>query len=131
MVRSRRGAERAPVPRGRARRYTESTLSRALGSLERKGIVVRVVSRATRETLVSMSDPPALPAWEREARAQLAFAARCDAASAELAELARRARVRAVRLREERALRPTMHDRASDVARGGLLIRRRERSDAP
>ena len=124
-VRSRRRADLAPVPQGRARRYTESTLSRALRSLERKGLVVRVVNQPTRETLISMTDPPAPPAWEREALAELAFAAQCDAKSAELAELAQRARKRAVRLREERSLRSTRHERAGDVAQGRPLIRRR------
>ena len=120
-----------PLPQGRARLYTESTLSRALRTLERKGLVVRVVNRPTRETLISMADPPAPPAWERQARAELVLAARCEAVSAELAELARRARVRAVRLREERSLTSTMQERASDVAQARPLIRRREGSTSP
>ena len=125
---SRRAAARARLPQGLARRYTESTLSRALRSLERKGLIVRTVNRPTRETLISMTDAPAPPVWEREARAELAFAAGCEAVSAEFAELARRARARAVRLREERTLTSTVNERGRDVARARPLIRRRERS---
>lgn len=110
------------VPEGRARQHAESTLSRALRSLERKGLIVRRYNGPTRQTLVSVTDPPAPPAWEREARFEERFAARCDAVSAELAELARRARRRAIQLRGERRSSSTSHERGSDVAYGMHLM---------
>ena len=112
----------AVVPEGRARQHAESTLSRALRSLERKGLIVRRYNGPTRQTLVSVTDPPAPPAWEREARFEERFAARCDAVSAELAELARRARRRAIQLRGERRSSSTSRERGSDVAYGMHLM---------
>ena len=108
------------VPTGageaRAIQNAESTLSRALRSLERKSLIVRSYSHSTKHTLVSLPNPPAPPAWEREARAEETFAARCDAVIAELTELGRRARRRAARLRMERSSASTMAENASDAA---------------
>lgn len=100
----------------RAIQNAESTLSRALRSLERKGLIVRSYSHSTKHTLVWLPNPPAPPVWEREARAEETFAARCDAVIAELTELARRARRRAGRLRMERSSASTMAENVSDVA---------------
>ena len=91
------------LPSGRARQNAESTLSRALRSLERKGLIVRSVNESTRRTHISTARPLARWKWERNAVAEEEFAARCDALSAELCELARNARTRALRIHTERA----------------------------
>jgi hypothetical protein len=93
-----------------------------LGSLERKGLVTRTFSRSTRQTLVSIANPPAPPPWEREACADEAFAARCHAAVAELLDLARRAARRAKQLRTDRRPAATSDERADDIARGRRVM---------
>lgn len=113
---SRRSPRSGPSER-RAVKNAESTLSRALRTLERKNLIVRTYSRATRQTLVSVIDPPEPPPWELEARREEAFATRCDAVSIELTQLARRARRRASRLRTERSTAPTSREREGDRAK--------------
>lgn len=113
---SRRHALPAAAREARAIQNAESTLSRALRSLERKGLIVRSYNHSTKHTLVWLPNPPAPPEWEREARTEETFAARCDAVIGELTELARRARRRAARLRMERTSTATMAENASDVA---------------
>lgn len=113
---------RPGVTDARALKNAESTLSRALRSLERKKLVVRTYSRATRQTLVSLIDSPTPPPWEQEAQREELFAARCDAASTELVQLARRARRRASRLRMERSTTATARERESDRARWRQLL---------
>ena len=110
------------VPPGRLRENAESTLSRALRSLERKGLIVRTKNRPTKQRLISLTHGPAPPAWERDARADEAFATRCDAMSAELAHLGRRARDRAARLRMERRSVAAGRQRDRDVARCAHLM---------
>jgi len=85
--------------------------------LEGKGLVTRTSSPSTKQTIVSIADPPALPAWEREARTEEAFAARCSAAIIELRDLAHRAGRRASQLRLEHRAPDTSDERAADVAR--------------
>lgn len=113
---------RPGLTEARAFKNAESTLSRALRSLERKKLVVRTYSRATRQTLVSLIDSPTPPPWEQEAQREEMFAARCDAASTELIQLARRARRRASRLRMERSITATARERESDRARWRQLL---------
>lgn len=113
---SRRHLQPSAARDARSVQNAESTLSRALRSLERKGLIVRSYSHSTKHTLVWLPNPPSPPVWEREARAEETFAARCDAVIAELTELARRARRRAARLRMERSSAATMAENASDVA---------------
>ena len=113
---SRRHVLPAGAGESRAIQNAESTLSRALRSLERKGLIVRSYSHSTKHTLVWLPNPPAPPGWEREAQAEETFAGRCDAVIAELTELARRARRRAARLRMERSSASTMAENASDAA---------------
>ena len=117
---SRRGAR--PPQEKRALKNAESSLSRALRSLERKKLISRTYSRATRQTLVSLSDPPAPPHWELEAEREEAFAVRCDAAASELIQLARRARRRAAGLRMERTTTVTAREREGDRARWRQLL---------
>lgn len=83
------------LPSGRVRQNAESTLSRAIRSLERKGLIVRSECESTRRSLISAASPLAGRRLKRNPRAEEAFAARCDATSAELRELARKARARA------------------------------------
>ena len=118
---SRRGV-RSQAPEKHALKNAESTLSRALRSLERKKLVARTYSRATRQTLVSLSDPPAPPQWELQAEREEAFATRCDAAATELTQLARRARRRASRLRTERSTTATAREREDDRARWRQML---------
>ena len=118
---SRRRARTEPTEK-RALKNAESTLSRALRSLERKQLVARTYSRQTRQTLVSLSDPPDPPHWELEAEREEAFAARCDAAATELVQLARRAQRRASRLRMERSTTATAREREVDRARWRQLL---------
>ena len=126
-VAGRNGRPRGPghverLPAGRALQNAESTLSRALGSLQRKGLVMRTFNRATRQTLISVTNPPAPPSWEQEARSEEAFAGRCDAVAAELTELARRARMRVVQLRIERGSSATSLERSNDLAHWTRLL---------
>ena len=102
---------------GRVIQNAESTLSRALRSLESKGLVTRTLSRSTRQIIVSTANPSTPPAWEREARAEEALATRCRAAVSELAELGRRAGRRAAQLRIDRRAPATSDERAADIAR--------------
>ena len=122
--------EEGPAPAGPARQNAETTLSRALRSLERKRLIVRGFNRPTGQTLVWLANPPAPPSWEHDARAEEAFADRCDAVRAELAELGRRARTRAATLRVERSSISTTQERGRDVAPWARLMslgsRRRE-----
>ena len=118
---SRRRGRTEPTEK-RALKNAESTLSRALRSLERKQLVARTYSRATRQTLVSLSKPPSPPQWELEAERDEAFAARCDAAATELVQLARRAQQRASLLRMQRSTTATAPEREADRARWRQLL---------
>ena len=93
--------EHGPALSARERQNAESTLSRALRSLARKGLIVRTINRTERDSFVSLPNAPVPVEWEHVARAEEALAARCDAIAGELAEVARRARTRASRLRTE------------------------------
>jgi DNA-binding MarR family transcriptional regulator len=104
-----------PLAATRALQNAESTLSRALRSLERKGLITRTLSGGTRQTLISVTNPPAPPPWEQDARAEEALATRCDVIAAELAELARRARRRASQLRVERRSTATVLEHNNDI----------------
>jgi DNA-binding MarR family transcriptional regulator len=118
-------SRRSPQPVSdeiRGIKNAESTLSRALRSLERKKLISRTYSRATRQTLVSLADAPAPPLWELEAQREEAFASRCDTAATELIQLARRARRRASRLRMERSTTATSREREVDRARWRHLL---------
>jgi hypothetical protein len=110
------------IRRGPSFANLESSVSRALRSLERKGLIVRTFSRPTKQALVSLASSHELPAWEVDARVDEAFALRCGVVAARLGELGDRARRRATRLRVERNAHRLAHERVVDRAEWRQLL---------
>ena len=116
--------ELAPDPRGgvgavaplRARRArAEAAVSRALTSLERKGLVVRERNDVTGRTMIRTATGGPLPTWEQLARAEEDLAAHCGRVAREWEALARRARRRAAAIRTARSDAEIEEERDSDL----------------
>ena len=98
------------------RTLAEATVSRAIRSLVRKGLIVRERQAGSgRAILRSAHAPEALPDWEHAARAEEDFAARASSHAEHWRTLAVRARQRALRLREDRHLDSTDDERRIDT----------------
>lgn len=98
------------------RTLVEATVSRAVASLARKGLIVRDRQRATGRTILRTTRAEApLPDWESVARDEEDFAAQAASRAEHWRTLAARARRRAMRLREERRLDTTGDERSMDV----------------
>ena len=106
-------AAEGEAPRARA----ESAVSRAMRSLERKGLVVRDHDPRTGRTSVRTPGDSALPMWEQLARAEEDLAAHCRQRSREWQDLAGRAGRRARQLRLDRSSAGTEADRNADLDR--------------
>ena len=105
-------------PSDQARRNSaEAAVSRAIRSLERKGLVVRERDGRTGRTSVRSPQRGALPRWEQLARAEEDLAAHCRMRAAEWQQLASRARTRAHRIRMEQSSGLTDEGRRHDLAR--------------
>jgi hypothetical protein len=112
-----------PATARAARSSAEAAVSRALRSLEKKGLVVRERDERTARTFVRLPGATSLPPWEQLARGEEDLAVHCRQRAAEWQRLASRARRRAARLREERASSGTEEGRRRDLE----AIRRLER----
>jgi hypothetical protein len=109
------------------RTLVEATVSRAISSLVRKGLIVRERQRSTGRTILrSTSAEQSLPAWESAARDEEDFAAHASTRAEHWRTLASRARQRALLLREERRLDSTVDDRHLDAR-----VARRLTADGP
>lgn len=95
----------------------EAAVSRAIRSLERKGLLVRERDAQTGRTSVRPPSQTALPRWEQLARAEEDLAAHCRRRATEWQALASRARVRARRLRTEQSSLGTEEGRTRDLDR--------------
>lgn len=102
---------------GAARRsLVEATVSRAIASLVRKGLIVSERQRATGRTILRTTRAEApLPDWESAARDEEDFAAQAASRAKHWRTLAARARQRALQLREDRRLDTTNDERVMDA----------------
>lgn len=97
--------------RGRA----EAATTRAIQSLERKGLLVRERNERTGRALLRVPGAGALPSWEEMARAEEDLAAHCRRMASAWQEVAGRASRRAERIRSEREDSTTEAERLSDL----------------
>lgn len=108
-------SERAGVQERLRRARAEAALSRAILSLERKGMLVRERNPRTGRTMLRTADRQALPEWEEMARAEEDLAVHCRRVAASWRTLARRAQERAESVRAERSALSTELDRQVDL----------------
>lgn len=99
----------------RRRASAEAAMSRAVVSLERKGLVVREVNPTTRRVLVRLRECTALPPWEEMARAEEDMGAHCMKQAAAWVTLARRLFARAVAIRAVRSVAGSEAERQADL----------------
>jgi DNA-binding MarR family transcriptional regulator len=97
------------------RARAEAALSRAILSLERKGLIVRERNPRTGRTLLRSADRQELPEWEEMARAEEDLAAHCRRVASSWRTLARRAQQRAESVRTERTTQATETERQTDL----------------
>ncbi|HEX6538797.1 MAG TPA: hypothetical protein VF155_06435 [Candidatus Dormibacteraeota bacterium] len=98
------------------RARAEAALSRAILSLERKGLVVRERNTRTGRTMLRSADRQALPDWEEMARAEEDLAVHCRRVALSWRALARRAQQRAEAVRADRSAQGTEPERQVDLA---------------
>lgn len=110
------GSDRAASQERLRRARAEAALSRAIVSLERKGLVVRERNTRTGRTLLRSIDEVTLPAWEEMARAEEDLAAHCRQVASTWRALAKRALARAEAVRGERSPDTTEAQRSADLA---------------
>jgi len=107
-----------PAAEGDAERArAESAVSRAIRSLERKGLVVRDRDPRTGRTSVRTPGDTALPLWEQLARAEEDLAAHCRQRARDWQDLASGASRRARQLRLDRSSAGTEAERNADLDR--------------
>lgn len=102
-------------PLSEPRALAEAAVSRAIRSLQRKGLVVRDRNRDTGRTLLRSSSPADDPKWELAARAEEDFSAHATAMALRWRSLAIRARHRAGRVRADRSTDGTEDERRVDM----------------
>lgn len=102
-------------PLSEPRALAEAAVSRAIGSLQRKGLVVRDRNRDTGRTLLRSSAAADQPAWELVARAEEDFSAHAAAIAQQWRALSNRARERAGRVRVDRSPDGTEDERRVDM----------------
>lgn len=90
-------------------------MSRAVVSLERKGLVVREVNPTTRRVLIRLRECTVLPHWEEMARAEEDMGAHCMKQAAAWGALARRLFARAVAIRTVRSVAGSEAERQADL----------------
>lgn len=106
----------------RARRANaQSAVSRAISSLQAKGLLV-IERTSGGRTLLREPAVTVIPPWEQAARSDEEMAARCLQLARELRTMARRARDRATSVRDRRSDAGTLADRAVDVRRIGDIV---------
>lgn len=92
-------------------------MSRAIRSLERKGLLVRERDPRTGRTSVRAPGDTAVPMWEQLARAEEDLAAHCRQRAKDWQELAAGASRRARQLRIDQSSAGTEADRVADLER--------------
>ena len=97
------------------RARAEAALSRAILSLERKGLIVRERNARTGRTLLRSAGRQEIPEWEEMARAEEDLAAHCRRVATSWRALARRAQQRAESVRTERSTETTEAERQMDL----------------
>lgn len=97
------------------RARAEAAVSRAILSLERKGLITRERNGVTGRTMLRSAADLPLPTWELMARAEEDLAAHCARVAREWDDLARRARRRAGTLRTARGEETTETERQIDL----------------
>ena len=105
-----------PASQSRLRSNAESTVSRAIVALERRGLIARVRNLTTGHTTLRATGLVRIPDWEEVARAEDAFATHCYSQAERLARLAERAVRRAATIRIERSTDIGDPERRIDVA---------------
>ncbi|GAC1701927.1 MAG: hypothetical protein NVS9B6_17450 [Candidatus Limnocylindrales bacterium] len=108
-----RGSKGAELWR-RKRDRAQASVSRAIASLEAKGLLVRDRNDRTGRILLSAGPGP-LPAWEQDARSEEDLAAHARRMAAEWRGVASRASRRAERIRMERSYLGTEAERTEDL----------------
>lgn len=126
------GSRPAPGSRGiaawsRRRGRAEAATTRAIKSLQRKGLVLVERSSHSGRTLLRAHDLVGLPPWEELAQAEEDLAAHCRRVASAWAELGLRAAARAECIRLERSERTTEDERARDLAEVDRLELRKRR----
>ena len=107
---------RSPTRRDQQERArAEAAVSRAILSLERKGLLVREHSPRTGRTVLLSPDREGLPDWEETARAEEDLAAHCLRIADSWTALARRSRARAGAVRSARSVEATEAERNADL----------------
>lgn len=104
------------APDVRTRVHAHATVSRAIGSLERKELIARDHNARTGRTFLRCAELTVLPVWEEVARAEEDFAAHCGSVAHEWSTLARRGQLRAARLRAEHSVEGTERERCEDLS---------------
>lgn len=99
----------------RRRDRAEAAVSRALLSLERKGLARRDRNDRSGRTLIRAETVLELPEWEQLARAEEDMAAHCRNLAARWESLAARAQRRAEQIRTERSPAATEEERSRDL----------------
>ena len=100
----------------RQRALAHAGLSRALLTLERKGLIVRERDPGNTTTLVRAAGLTTLPDWEQLARAEEDLATHCGKTADTWDRLARRARQRARSIRSDRSVSSCDGERQADLA---------------
>ncbi|MDQ6846702.1 MAG: hypothetical protein M3019_03840 [Candidatus Dormibacteraeota bacterium] len=119
-----RRAGLSPATARALRARAEAAVSRAILTLERKGLLVRERNPRTGRTALRGADQPSLPVWELLARAEEDLAVHCRRNAAGWQGLAGRARRRAQTIRRERSTSNSDQEREDDLQ----LMRRLEGS---
>ena len=97
------------------RARAQAAVSRAIVTLERKGLLVRERNPRTGRTTLRGADQAPLPVWELLARAEEDLAVHCRRTASEWLALAGRARERATSIRRERSSTPSEPEREADI----------------
>lgn len=112
---------------GRRRAVAQATLSRAVSSLERKGLLRRDRNPTTGKVMLRAAGRTQIPDWERRARSDEDMEEYCRRLAAQWSELAQRFGVRASFLRAERSTAGTNDERRVDLEQVRQLERARRR----
>lgn len=99
----------------RRRASAEAAMSRAITSLEHKGLAAREINPTSRRVLVRLIECTALPHWEEMARAEEDMGAHCAKQAAAWVALSRRLFARARVIRSVRSVDGSEAERQADL----------------
>lgn len=109
------GSAHASAASERRRARAEAATTRAIRSLETKGLLHRQRNERTGRVLIVTAGVEDVPEWEAMARAEEDLAAHCRKLSERWTNLARRAKSRAGRIRAERSWESSEEERVEDL----------------